>query len=189
MSSKENDKLLDPNVPTPASSRPLVSPHVQSNTSPATSSLPESSVDASKESYIYADKLAKAPVAFENELCCTVGHGPEERDYFLLEHVRSGHYNPCYTSIAAREDSEIDLPPIRQESNFTKRHCLIPATFTEPLRSPGHIRLIALHPKSAHEDSTEDPRKSEHVHLGCDVYQVALEELKTGGEPLYAAVS
>jgi hypothetical protein len=139
------------------------------------------------ESCIYAALLESAPIALDSKLCCTVGQGEHEADYFLLEHIRSGHYNGRCPLLSACEDAPVELAPIRTELPFDNIRCLTSASLDEPLRSPRHIRLIALQPRSSLEIRAVDGSTS--GHLMCEVYQTSLDEISTKGQPLFMAVS
>jgi hypothetical protein len=157
--------------------------------SPDTSTTAETPATTSKRSCIYAELLDAVPIAFERELCCTVGQGDQEGDYFLLEHIRSGHYNSQCPSLAVDENAAVELAPVRMEMPFDAVHCLTPVTLQQPLLSSRHIRLIALHPQCRFESGIERNVILDYPLLHCEVFQTSLDEISTKGQPLFMAVS
>jgi hypothetical protein len=83
--------------------------------SPSTSPPVRTPAETSKSSCIYAELLDAIPIHLEHELCCTVGHKDDERDYFLLEHIRSGHYSSRCSLLAADENVAVEMAPVRME--------------------------------------------------------------------------
>jgi hypothetical protein len=157
--------------------------------SPGTSTAAETPATTSKRSCIYAELLDAVPIAFERELCCTVGQGDQEGDYFLLEHIRSGHYNSQCPSLAVDENAAVELAPVRMEMPFDVVHCLTPVTLQQPLLSSRHIRLIALHPQCRFDSGINGSVVSDYPLLHCEVFQTSLDEISTKGQPLFMAVS
>jgi hypothetical protein len=163
--------------------------HAIMDTSPDASQPVPKPAAAGKGSCIYAELLDAVPIPLEHELCCTVGHKDREIDYFLLEHIRSGHYNSRCPSLAADEDTAVELAPIRMEMPFDVVHCLTPVTLQQPLLGSRHIRLIALHPQSPIKFGIERSGTSDYPSLYCEVFQTSLDEISTKGQPLFMAVS
>jgi hypothetical protein len=159
------------------------------NTSHGTSAPAETPATTSERSCIYAELLDVVPIAFERELCCTVGQGDQEGDYFLLEHIRSGHYDGRCPSLSASDEAPVEMAPIRMELPFNNVHCLISVSLDEPLRSPRHIRLIALQPKCALDIRAEGGSVPAYTSLQCEVFQASLDDIFTNEQPLFMAVS
>jgi hypothetical protein len=145
--------------------------------------------EADEEACIYTELLRLRGIPTRNEFCCTVDERNIVHDYFLLEYIRSGHYNSCCPSLTAPKDAPVELAPIRTELPFDEAHCLIPVRLKEPLPHSRHIRLIALYHKSLSKDGIEASDVSEKPCLHCDVFQASLDDISTNGQPFFMALS
>jgi hypothetical protein len=106
----------DTRVPGMSAGLPVCPPsNAIMNASPDTSTTAETTATTNKRSCIYAELLDAVPIAVERELCCTVGQRDQEGDHFLLEHIRSGHYNSRCPSLAVDENAAVELAPVRME--------------------------------------------------------------------------
>ena len=142
-----------------------------------------------EESCVHAELIRAYGIPFRNDLCCKASKTKRPYDYALLEHVRSGHFDSRCPSLLGQDEAPVELAPIRMELPLDEVHCLVRATLDEPLRSPRHIRLIALHARTATDTEGEDGRDLHGPHLHCEVFQASLDEISTSGQPMFMAVS
>lgn len=110
-------------------------------------------------------------------------------DYFLLEHLNSGHHVPCETLQTPVTDAVLLEPPIREEAPFDRVHCLTLVNIEDQLLGPRYIRLLGLFPQTYAVQENDTRNAQKHTHIRLEAYQASLDDLTTEGEPVYAAVS
>ena len=110
----------------------------------------------------------------------------EDRDCYLVEHLKAGHLTPCNPLTVSSADELVETAPIREEVPVDQVHCLQLANFRDQLLSPRHIRLLKLYPVVSIDPSDD---LLESPQLRCEAYQACLDDLTTTGRPLFAAAS
>jgi hypothetical protein len=113
----------------------------------------------------------------------------DDEDYFLQEHITSGHLSPCSPLSASSADRVVQTAPVREEIPFGQVHCLRLVNLRDELLSPRHIRLLKLCPPISSNFPGDIFDARERLQLRCDAYQASLHELTTRDRPLFAAAS
>ncbi|KAM0697998.1 hypothetical protein Q7P36_002852 [Cladosporium allicinum] len=164
----------DPSVEPSAAQTPLEVPPGLPLRTDSLSSVTSSSDDAGIDS--------RAP----EDLCFYMRHLESRRltidrvrDFFLIEHLTSGHITGCSHLSDSDADRIVRTAPIRKELPFdqTQIHHLQLVNLRDKLFSPRHIRLLKLCSPTSLDV------------LRCEAYQACLEDLTTDGQPLFAAAS
>jgi hypothetical protein len=107
----------------------------------------------------------------------------KDKDCVLLEHLTSGHLEPCSPFSASNAEEIVHTVPIREEIPFDQVHCLKLVNLRDELLSPRHIRLLKLIPPV----STDLPDAP--VGVRAEVFQASLDGLTKNCRPLFAAAS
>jgi hypothetical protein len=113
------------------------------------------------------------------------------RDFFLLEHLTSGHLTGCSHLSDSNADEFVLTAPIREEVPFdlVQLHHLQLVDLRDELLSPRHIRLLKLYSPTPLDSPGDTHDVRECSLLRCEAYQACLDDLTTNGQPFFAAAS
>ena len=164
-----------PGSPLPCHSRTQPPAPISPSTTSAESDSKDSRDDHVEQRCFYKEHLQSRNLTVD-----------EDRDCYLVEHLKAGHLTPCNPLTASSADELVETAPIREEVPVDQVHCLQLANFRDQLLSPRHIRLLKLYPVVSIDPSDD---LLESPQLRCEAYQACLDDLTTTGRPLFAAAS
>lgn len=176
---------------TKARNNTAVAPSVedrQAESSPENDTTP-SSPSGSTDVYCDEESLANFPedqCHYLQTLRSRQLNTSDKADYFLLEHIISGHSFACEPIPVSELDVTLECP-LREEVPFRYDKSLIPTSLREPLLSHCHIRLIEVCAEAADEHACGSV--VDESTLCCRTYQACLDDLTTDGQPMFAALS
>ena len=75
------------------------------------------------------------------------------------------------------------------ERPYDQAPALTKCDLHEPLKSPGHIRLLKLFPPGWPDRLAEKLTREEDTNIQCEIYQVPLASITTEGRPYFATLS